>query len=51
MILCDITPEQVANANESFVDLRGDEVAAALLASRYAALIPGTNPVPLIWED
>lgn len=41
---------QVGNAKETFVDLTGDPAAAVTLASRYAALRPGTDPVPLIWE-
>jgi hypothetical protein len=42
--------EQVANACDSFVDLApASEAPAALVRSRWAALLPGQD-VPLIWE-
>ena len=42
--------EQVANANDSFVDLvPASETPAAVVRSAWSALLPGQD-VPLIWE-
>lgn len=46
-----VPAEQVANADDSFVDLAPVSGGpAAATRSAWAAWLPGTDPVPLIWE-
>jgi hypothetical protein len=43
---------QLANANEGFRDLSPASAAPAMQTrSNWAALLPNSDPVPLIWED
>jgi hypothetical protein len=43
---------QIANANQDFLDLAPvSDVPAEQTRSNWAALLPDTNDVPLIWED
>jgi hypothetical protein len=44
--------EQVGNAREDFVDLTPvSEAPAEQTRTNWAALLPGSSSVPLIWED
>ena len=43
---------QLANADEGFVDLTpASEAPATQTRSNWAATLPDSNDVPLIWED
>ena len=44
--------EQVGNAHDSFVDLTpASEAPAEQTRANWAAWLPESNTVPLIWED
>lgn len=50
-VVRDRCAEQVANAFDDFVDLTPvDDSAADATKAGWAALLPGTDDAPLIWE-